>query len=72
MSSQYCYVQQSRIENAGLGLYANSLIPQSTVICRYRGKVLRTREAMRLNDKSYLMRLGEQVCLPLLPTPDMT
>jgi hypothetical protein len=32
-----------------------------TVLCRYEGQVLSTTQALRLEDKSYLMRLGAQV-----------
>lgn len=42
------------------GLFANVRFHKDEVVCRYVGKVLRTVEAMRLEDKSYLMRLGEQ------------
>lgn len=43
-----------------LGLFAGTDFKQGSVICKYTGKVLQTREALRLEDKSYLMRLGEQ------------
>eukprot|EP01031_Cornospumella_fuschlensis_P031359 gene31359-37899_t len=42
------------------GLFATSKVSRNETICKYFGKVLRTVEAMRLDDKSYLMRLGEQ------------
>jgi hypothetical protein len=44
-----------------LGLFANKLIQKGDVLCKYTGEVLRTVKAMQLQDKSYLMRLGEQV-----------
>jgi hypothetical protein len=36
-------------------------ITKGTCVCIYTGKVLRTVDAIRLQDKSYLMRLGPQV-----------
>lgn len=42
------------------GLFTNSKCMKDELVCKYVGKVLRTVEAMRLDDKSYLMRLGEQ------------
>lgn len=43
-----------------LGLFATKEFPKGSFICKYQGKSLTTREAMRLEDKTYLMRLGEQ------------
>lgn len=43
-----------------MGLYANRAFTAGEEVCRYTGTMLRTVEAMRLQDKSYLMRLGEQ------------
>jgi hypothetical protein len=43
-----------------LGLFANKDFTEGSIICIYTGKVLRTKEALKLEDKSYLMRLGEQ------------
>ena len=34
--------------------------PTGELICRYEGELYSTAEAMRIPDKSYLMRLGEQ------------
>jgi hypothetical protein len=42
------------------GLFANQAYSQGDILCKYTGAVLRTKEALRLEDKSYLMRLGEQ------------
>jgi hypothetical protein len=36
-------------------------IAKGSCVCIYTGKVLRTIDAIRLQDKSYLMRLGPQV-----------
>eukprot|EP01038_Epipyxis_sp_PR26KG_P013230 gene13230-17730_t len=44
-----------------LGLFTSTYIPKGTVIGKYHGKVLRTKDAIKLLDKRYLMRLGEQV-----------
>jgi SET domain-containing protein len=54
-------VQQTTLPNCEfLGLFANKHFPKGSVVCVYSGVVLKTREALRLEDKSYLMRLGEQ------------
>jgi hypothetical protein len=42
------------------GLFADRAYLKGEVLCKYTGKVLRTKDALRLGDKSYLMRLGEQ------------
>ena len=42
------------------GLFASKAFKQGDVICIYTGVVYRTAEALKLADKSYLMRLGEQ------------
>lgn len=43
------------------GLFARKALSEGQVICIYHGKLLRTSDAIKLDDKSYLMRLGEQV-----------
>ncbi|CAJ1372424.1 unnamed protein product [Effrenium voratum] len=47
-------------EDAGKGLFVLQAVPAGQVLCEYRGKLLCTAEAMRLEDKSYLMRVGPQ------------
>jgi len=42
------------------GLYTKKFYCYNEVICQYYGDKMRTIEAIRLKDKSYLMRLGEQ------------
>lgn len=42
------------------GLFAGMNFDEGSVICKYTGTFLSTKEALRLEDKSYLMRLGEQ------------
>eukprot|EP00750_Incisomonas_marina_P003002 INCI12805.1.p1 GENE.INCI12805.1~~INCI12805.1.p1 ORF type:complete len:252 (+),score=45.75 INCI12805.1:249-1004(+) len=46
-------------ETAGDGIFTTRDIPKGTVICEYRGEAYDTFQAMRLEDKSYLMRLGK-------------
>jgi hypothetical protein len=53
-------VKQSWIEEADLGLFAAADFKEGNVICCYVGKRLTTVEALRIEDKSYLMRLGNQ------------
>lgn len=65
--TSHLVVKQSRLFGAGNGLYATRSFSQGDVICEYSGgRVLRTREAIQLQDKSYLMRLGPQVYMDLI------
>mmetsp|Transcript_9829 Transcript_9829/g.16468 ORF Transcript_9829/g.16468 Transcript_9829/m.16468 type:complete len:177 (+) Transcript_9829:45-575(+) len=43
-----------------LGLFAKTAFKQGEIVCVYTGDRLRTAKAIKLDDKSYLMRLGEQ------------
>jgi len=52
-----------------LGLFAERPFAQGQVVCVYRGIACRTVEALRLRDKSYLMRLGEQCYVDARETP---
>ena len=60
LSSPGLVVRKSRVPGAGLGLYATKSFSKGTIVCCYTGKEYRTKEAIRLEDKSYLMRLGPQ------------
>ncbi len=42
------------------GLFTRKAYHEGDLVCIYSGQVYRTAEAMRIPDKSYLMRLGEQ------------
>lgn len=42
------------------GLFAKRRFEKEEIICVYSGNLVRTREAMRMEDKTYLMRVGEQ------------
>lgn len=42
------------------GLFTTVARREGEVVCIYEGTVLPTREALKVEDKSYLMRLGEQ------------
>jgi len=42
------------------GLYTKKTYQCNDIICYYYGNKIRTIEAIRLKDKTYLMRLGEQ------------
>lgn len=53
-----------------LGLFANRAFAKGEVLCEYTGTILRTTEAMRRPDKSYLMRLGEQCYVDALEHPE--
>lgn len=54
-----------------LGLFANKDFEKDSIVCVYTGNVLRTRDALRLEDKSYLMRLGEQCYIDAKDTLDV-
>ena len=43
-----------------LGLFTTKAIKSTTIICQYNGTCISTKEALQLNDKSYLMRIGQQ------------
>lgn len=53
-------------EGTGNGLFCREPIPAGSRICVYCGRILHTREAMRLQDKSYLMKLGPQLYVDAL------
>ena len=53
-------VEPSRIPGAGCGLFARRMYAPGELVTVYRGTVLRTLQALRLVDKTYLMRLGPQ------------
>lgn len=42
------------------GLFAAQDLQEGELICIYSGVCLRTKDALKVKDKSYLMRLGEQ------------
>lgn len=54
-------VRLSRIPGAGQGLFVQREFGKGEVVCRYTGVSRTMREAFRLQDKSYLMRLGHKV-----------
>ena len=51
------------------GLYTKKFYCYDEVICQYYGDKMRTIEAIRLKDKSYLMRLGEQCYIDAMNYP---
>lgn len=53
------------------GLYAIRPFCKGQVVCKYVGDRYRTAEAIRLKDKSYLMRLGEQSYVDAQPHMDV-
>ena len=53
-------MKTSRIPDAGNGLFANRDFSANEVVARYEGPILSTKEAMKLEDKTYLMRLGKE------------
>ena len=53
-------VAESYIPSGGLGLFTTQARAQGEEICYYTGTQIRFLDALRLPDKSYLMRLGPQ------------
>jgi hypothetical protein len=53
-------VKPSRIKGAGLGLFTTRRFEKGDAIATYQGCRHATSSALRLQDKSYLMRLGPQ------------
>ncbi|CAB1105190.1 unnamed protein product [Ectocarpus sp. CCAP 1310/34] len=64
-------IKQSSIPGAGQGLFAREHFTAGAVVCEYTGRQLRTVEALRAPDKSYLMRLGPQVYVDALDHPEV-
>mmetsp|Transcript_13242 Transcript_13242/g.31078 ORF Transcript_13242/g.31078 Transcript_13242/m.31078 type:complete len:196 (+) Transcript_13242:150-737(+) len=59
-------VKQSRIQGAGEGLFTRVPFKKGEVVCCYESAtIIPTRDAIRLEDKSYLMRLGPQKYIDL-------
>ena len=56
-------VAVSSIPGAGLGLFAKRPFREGDLICTYFGRLLSTSQAMRLENKTYLMRLGPDMYL---------
>ena len=54
-----------------LGLFAKKAFKKGAVVCKYVGDKYRTVDAIRLKDKSYLMRLGEQSYVNAEPYKDV-
>ena len=58
-NNNHLSIRPSQIgEIAGDGLYVTANISKGSIICIYTGEIYTTHDAMRLPDKSYLMRLG--------------
>ena len=61
------YVASTSLPNCNfLGLYAKRYFKRGETVCKYLGDNMRTIDAIRLQDKSYLMRLGEQTYIDAL------
>lgn len=64
-------VRESKIPGAGKGLFATRLHERSSTICEYSGVVLPNEVAWKLHDKSYLMKIGDNVYVDALKCPDV-
>ena len=56
---------------AGFGLFTTREFRARGVVCIYEGDLYRTKDAIRLKDKSYLMRLGPQCYVDTLNRSDV-
>ena len=63
-------VKASHISGAGMGLFTATKISKGAIVCEYKGECLRTAEAMKLKDKSYLMRLGDNTYIDAMNSID--
>lgn len=61
----------SLLLNAGMGLFAAEHIEKDEYFCEYIGEVYSTAQAIKLIDKSYLMRLGPNVYIDAKNTMDV-
>ncbi|EKX52787.1 hypothetical protein GUITHDRAFT_92079 [Guillardia theta CCMP2712] len=66
-------VAKSLLPGAGMGLFASRDFMEGETICRYESPLgtLTTKEAMQLEDKSFLMRLGPQKYIDLKNFPEV-
>jgi hypothetical protein len=62
-------VRESWIVGASYGLFAKTAIKKGDHICDYVGHLMKTAEALRIPDKSYLMRLGDGVYVDAIEAP---
>ena len=59
----------SWIDDKMIGLFATKDIEEEEIIDSYKGRLMRTAEALGLKEKSYLMRLGEQKYIDAANSP---
>uniref|UniRef100_A0A7S0DXQ9 SET domain-containing protein n=1 Tax=Hanusia phi TaxID=3032 RepID=A0A7S0DXQ9_9CRYP len=73
LSSDGLLVSKSLLPGAGLGLFAARDFVEGETICRYQSPhgTMTTREAVQLEDKSFLMRLGPQTYVDLKHVPEV-
>jgi len=64
-------VRKSLLAGAGCGLFVKTPFFKGEVVCDYKSPegIMATAEAMKLEDKSYLMRLGPQTYVDLRQHP---
>ncbi|RLN49955.1 hypothetical protein BBJ28_00019985 [Nothophytophthora sp. Chile5] len=64
-------VRASKIAGAGQGLFATQKHVKDAVVCEYMGIVWPNRVAWKLEDKSYLMKLGDGKYVDALHSPQV-
>ncbi|KAL7681922.1 putative SET domain-containing protein [Plasmopara halstedii] len=64
-------VRNSNIPGAGKGLFATRLHVRGSIICEYSGIVLPNEAAWKVKDKSYLMKMGDNVYVDAQDCPDV-
>ena len=52
------------------GLFVTKIVNKGQTLCAYRGQQLNTVQALRTTDKSYLMRIGNQLYVDAKDSPD--
>lgn len=63
-------VKASWINTFFKGLFVTKNFNKGQILCVYGGQQLNTVQALRTNDKSYLMRIGNQLYVDAKDSPD--
>lgn len=61
----------SLIEGAGMGLFATRAHAEGDIVCEYMGRIYPNQIAWKLEDKSYLMKLGKNIYIDALHCPNV-
>jgi hypothetical protein len=68
------YLETSRIHDAGLGLFTDSLIKRGDIICRYEGDVMTYAQFLKRNtnfhEDLYVFYVNKRKCIDAYPYKD--